>query len=140
MNTLEVVQQIYAAFARGDVAVVMEHIAENVEWDTEQTGAVTEVPWLKPRRGRAEVQAFFTDLATEVDLQRFEPRGFFAAADGRVVAIFSMEGVVRRTGQRVADSADTHLWTFDEGGRVVGLRHLVDTWQHVNAWRGGPKS
>lgn len=136
MNTLEVVQQIYAAFGRGDVAGIMEHIAENVEWDTEQVGAVAEVPWLKPRRGRTEVQGFFTDLATEVDIQKFEPRGFFASPDGRVVAMFSMAGVVRRTGKRVEDTADTHVWTFDERGRVVSMRHLVDSWQHVTAWRG----
>ena len=135
-NTLTTIQTLYAAFGRGDVDAVMALIAPEIEWDTEQVGAAAELPWLRPRRGLDEVRAFFGDLAANVDLQRFELRNVFAATDGSVVAVFHMEGVVRRTGRRVIDTADTHHWQFDAAGRIVKMRHIVDTWQHVRAWQG----
>jgi ketosteroid isomerase-like protein len=135
-ETLATLQTLYAAFGRGDVDTVMGLLGPEIEWDTEQVGAAAELPWLRPRRGLEEVRGFFGDLAAHLDLQRFEPRGMFVAPDGAAVAVFHMEGVVRRTGRRVVDTADTHYWQFDADGRVVKMRHIVDTWQHVRAWQG----
>ncbi|MCK6573988.1 nuclear transport factor 2 family protein [Myxococcota bacterium] len=133
---LETIQTLYAAFGRGDVDAIMALLSPAIEWDVEQVGAAAELPWLRPRRGLDEVRGFFGDLAANVDLQRFEPRGLFAGLDGAVMGVFYMEGVVRRTGRRVVDSADTHLWEFDTEGRVARMRHIVDTLQHVRAWQG----
>lgn len=136
MNTLEIVQRIYAAFAQGDVPTILGHLHPDIEWDIDQTGAAAEVPWLRPRRGLAEVQGFFGDLMENVEFLRFEPVAFFVAADGSVADRFALEARVRRTGRRIVDSADMHLWQFDAQGKVVSLRHVVDTQQHVAAWRG----
>jgi len=38
------------------------------------------------------------------------------------------------TGRAIRDLG-THLWTFDESGRVARFRHVADTHQHV-AFRG----
>jgi ketosteroid isomerase-like protein len=136
MNTLEIVQDIFAAFGRGDVPAVLAHLSPEIEWDLEQSGAAAELPWLRPRRGLEEVAGFFTDFAEHVEMLRFEPRAFYVTAEGDVADVFFMEGRVRRTGRTVVDAADMHLWTFDASGKVVRFRHVVDTWQHVQAWRG----
>lgn len=136
MNTLAIVQDIFAAFGRGDVPAILAHLSPDIEWDTEQVGAAAELPWLRPRRGLTEVAGFFTDLAENVEFLRFEPRAFYLAADGSVADVFHMEARVRRTGRMVVDAADMHLWTFDASGKIVRFRHVVDTLQHVQAWRG----
>jgi len=38
-------------------------------------------------------------------------------------------------GGRFADE-EIHLWTFDESGRVVRLRHYLDTAKHIATSRG----
>jgi ketosteroid isomerase-like protein len=29
---------------------------------------------------------------------------------------------------------EIHLWTFDDVGKVTGLRHYTDTAKHIAAW------
>jgi len=41
----------------------------------------------------------------------------------------------RGTVRRFADE-EIHLWTFDESGRVVRLRHYLDTAKHIATSRG----
>ncbi|MFN3326268.1 MAG: hypothetical protein ACK5AZ_22460 [Bryobacteraceae bacterium] len=51
------VQEIYAAFGRGDVAAMLGHMAGTVEWEYGVNS--TAVPWLSPRRGRPDVSEFY---------------------------------------------------------------------------------
>jgi ketosteroid isomerase-like protein len=53
MNLSDNVQNIYAAFGRGDIPAILERLAPDVEW--EYGVESTNVPWLQPRCGRAEV-------------------------------------------------------------------------------------
>ena len=61
MKTIDTVKRIYEAFGRGDVPAILEHVAEDVDWEY---GAVDAgVPWLQRRRGREGVASFFASLA-----------------------------------------------------------------------------
>jgi ketosteroid isomerase-like protein len=53
MTNVGTVQQIYEAFGRGDVPAILEHLADDVEWEYGLTS--TDVPWLQPQHGRTEV-------------------------------------------------------------------------------------
>jgi hypothetical protein len=39
------------------------------------------------------------------------------------------------SGGRVRDE-ELHLWTFDAAGKIVALRHYIDTAKHLSAARG----
>jgi hypothetical protein len=41
----------------------------------------------------------------------------------------------RESGREVDDD-EWHIWTFDDEGRVLTLRHLIDTKKQYDAWRG----
>ncbi|MFL6203479.1 MAG: nuclear transport factor 2 family protein [Thermoanaerobaculia bacterium] len=71
MTGKETVQEIYAAFGRGDVPAILERLAPDVEW--EYGASPTEVPWLQPRQGRAGAAEFFASLAN-LEFHRFEPK------------------------------------------------------------------
>jgi len=91
------------------------------------------IPWLKPRRGRAGAGEFFQSLAV-LDFQRFEVKS--VVADGSlVIAIVSLDAVVRATGKHIVEMDEVHLWHFDGRGRVNRFRHVVDPLQHANALR-----
>jgi uncharacterized protein len=123
------VQSIYAAFGRGDIPAIVEHVAEDVEWDYGL--ASTGIPWLQERSGRAGVAAFFESLAG-FQIQKFDIKAILGQGQ-LVLALIEVEAVVARTGRKVTDPAEVHIWHFDERGKVRRFRHAVDTLQHLEA-------
>ena len=133
MSNQETVQQIYAAFGRGDISAILERLAPDVRWEHWPDGSGAQrhgVPWLAQRTGPAEVAGFFESLGA-LEFHQFEPTGLVGDGD-RVVALIDVDIEVRATGERFRD-AELHLWTFDPQGRVSEFRHFVDTAKHVEA-------
>lgn len=132
VSHVAVVQQIYQAFGRGDVPAILEHLAENVEWEYGVNS--TNVPWLQPRRGRSHVPEFFQALSA-VGIERFQPKSFLEAGT-LVVVLIDLEGTVHSTGRRVVEEDEVHIWHFDSDGKVARFRHRADTHQHWAAYTG----
>ena len=68
MTPIETVQQIYAAFGRGDVPAILAHLADDVEW--EYATAPNPIPWLQPLRGRGQVPKFFEALFAGIECRQ----------------------------------------------------------------------
>jgi hypothetical protein len=132
MSNIPTVQQIYAAFGRGDVPTILELLSESVEW--EYGICSTDVPWLQPRRGRAAVGGFFMVLGA-VEFHSFQVKTILEG-DNLVVALTDIEVTVKETGQRIVEVDEPHIWHFDEQGLVSRFRHRVDTHQHWLAYTG----
>jgi ketosteroid isomerase-like protein len=133
VSNVETVQAIYEAFGRGDIPAILERLDENVGWDIDL--AEDGPPWLRPRRGRDGVTEFFQVVGAELEFARFEP--YLIVGDGAyVVAMINLDATVKATGGSIADPAEGHLWTFDDDGMVIGLRHLIDTRKSYEAWKG----
>jgi ketosteroid isomerase-like protein len=129
---IEAVRAIYDAFGRQDVAAILEHLHNDVKWNAELSDEGP--PWLRPRNGHDGVAEFFESLQ-EVEFETFRPYSFMA--DGPfVVALLHVELTVEETGRRVVDESEAHLWRFDADGKVLSLRHLVNTRAHHVAWAG----
>ncbi|MFO1070102.1 MAG: nuclear transport factor 2 family protein [Geminicoccaceae bacterium] len=122
------VQAMYAAFATGDVAGILEHLDPDVEWEHSWGGR--SLKWYRPRRGRDSVPGFFADLA-DFEFRRFEPVAFLEGDDMVAVPI-RLELFVKATGKTIRD-LEVHLWTFGKDGKVTQMRHLVDTLQFADA-------
>jgi ketosteroid isomerase-like protein len=132
MTNLETVQQIYAAFGRGDIPGILDHLAENIEWEYGITS--TDIPWLQPRHGRAEVPKFFEALGA-FEFHTFQPKTFLESGNV-VVALIDVDLTVKATGTRIAEEDETHIWYFNSEGRVSRFAHKVDTHQHWVAFHG----
>src|SRR5215210_2417636 len=79
-KNIETVQQIYAAFSRGDVPAIMAHISD----DLCHFGVVSDqklLPWHIQITKKSDVPQFFQALAESSDFTRFEPRDFAAGGD-----------------------------------------------------------
>jgi len=129
MKTIDTVKRIYEAFGRGDVPAILEHVAEDVDWEY---GAVDAgVPWLQRRRGREGVASFFASLAG-MEITRFEVHD--VVGDERVVvALVGIDFTVKATGKKVSEADEAHVWRFDDRGRIVRFRHAADTFAHAAA-------
>lgn len=132
MSHKDTVQEMYAAFGRGDVPAILERLDPDIDW--EYNGSPTEVPWLQPRQGRTGAAEFFQSLG-ELEFHRFEPKAILA--DGNlVVALVDAEVTVRKTGLRADEHEEVHLWHFGDDGRVTRFRHRCDTLKQLRAWQG----
>jgi len=133
-NHAATIAEIYDAFGRGDVEGILSRLAEDVrweEWDDNQ-GQRAGVPWLAPRRGRDGAREFFR-VVGGLQLHDFRVLKMLAGEDS-VAAEVVLE-FTTPTGARLRDE-EVHLWTLNEEGKVVRMRHYVDTAKHIAAARG----
>lgn len=127
------VQKIYEAFGRGDIPAILEMLSENIDWEY-GTAPSHDVPWLQPRRGRAAIMGFFQSLAG-IEFHKFQPTAIIEG-NNVVVALVDLDATIKKTGKRVTETDEIHVWKFGPDGRVARFRHGVDTHAHVEAWKG----
>jgi ketosteroid isomerase-like protein len=130
------VSAVYEAFGRGDLPAILDLLDDDVRWDADwldnyaqRDGAVEH---FVPRRGPAQVADFFAILATYTvhDFRVLRVLVGDDVAVAQVVIDATMPG-----GGRFRDE-ELHLWTFGADGRIVALRHYIDTAKHLAAARG----
>lgn len=116
----EIVSEMYAAFARGDIEAVLELLDPDVRWVTPTT-----LPWSRGEyAGRDGVGEYFGRFATALEDAAVQPHELIDCGD-RVVALGEERARVRRTGRRFA-SPFVHVISVKDG-RVASLRGHVDT-------------
>lgn len=134
MAHVNTVQHIYAAFQQGDIPGILDHLAEDVDWEYTMTG--NDVPWLQSHRGRDQVVRFFEALGA-MEFKRFEPKTFFSN-DDTVVVLLDVEIVLTDSGARIAEEDEVHIWRFNSEGRVSRFGHRLDSHRHWKAFHGEP--
>lgn len=130
LDHVAAVTAIYEAFGRGDVPTILELMSPDVILDGDWADNSLQrrgVDHFMPRRGHAEVAAFFQVVGsfTMEDFRILD----LTASDRQVVAEVELAFSTPRGG-RLRDQ-ELHLWTFGDDGRVVRMRHYVDTAKHL---------
>ncbi|HEY0464758.1 MAG TPA: nuclear transport factor 2 family protein [Polyangiaceae bacterium] len=129
MGNRATVTAIYEAFGRGDIALIMSQLRDDIDWEYDTVDRW--IPWFVPGRGLANVQHFF-----DVAMAKLEARGFqlhdLLESEHSVAAIVSVHWLVRETGRELRDH-EGHLWSFDAEGRASRLKHFCDTAAHLTA-------
>ena len=116
-------QQLYAAFGRGEVNTIAAACTDDVSWGTD-TSVQHEVPWYRIRSGRDGVIDFFSTLASEVDFERFEPN-LWAAAGDQVLVRVDYTYRFKKNGNS-ASATGIHTFTVRDG-KVSQFRAYEDT-------------
>lgn len=132
---VEVVQSLYAAFARGDIPALLAKLSSEVEWQLNvdlATPGAKRIPNFRPFRGREGVRAFFSIIGEEIEFHTFQPTSFLASGNDVMVRV-QMEFTVKSTGRR-AQLESLHLITFDVNGAVTRFVEYLDTLAVAYAW------
>jgi uncharacterized protein len=131
---LATVGEIYAAFARGDIAAILDAVSDDCRWEawSDNSAQQAGVPYLQPRLGPSGAGEFFAAVA-ELEIHDFEVLDCIAGPD-QVAAEILIEASTA-AGGRFRDE-ELHLWTLGADGRIVRLRHYVDTAKHIAAAAG----
>lgn len=128
---IKIVQDLYAAFGRGDVAGLVAGMTADIDWQT--LGPDKDYPTFGHRKGTAAVQEFFAQVAVTEEFSEFSPREFYPSGD-KVFVLGSYAGKVKKTGRPFACEW-AHVFTI-AGGKVSKFREYTDTAQFVAGCRG----
>jgi len=126
----QVVKDAYAAFARGDVNGILAQVDDNVDWEAVK-GTEGVMPTAGVRRGRKAVGEFFSQVASSIAFDAFEPREFVAQGDS-VVAIGQYKGKSKETGRPF--SSDWVMVFTLTNGKITRFREFADSAALVRAF------
>lgn len=130
-TALQTVQQIYAAFGRGDVPAILDTLDDEVRWESWEDNSAQRagVPWLRGGSGKGAVAEFF-GIVGAMKFNDFKVLGMMASDEQ--VAVEVVLDVTLPSGKRLRDE-ELHLWTVDANGKVTRMRHYLDTAKHAAA-------
>lgn len=126
-DNVALVQKLYAAFGRGDIQTILDHVAADVEWTMQGPPSL---PTAGTRRGPAEVAEFFGHFAA-FDNPKVTADEYLAQGDV-VVTLGRFSCVVKATGKKF-DSMVAHVFTIRDG-RVRRFLDFLDTAQLQDAY------
>ena len=131
-SNLQTVQTIYEAFGKGDIPAILSLLADDVKWESWENNSAQKagVPWLKPRKDKDGVIAFF-QVVGGMEFHEFQVLSIMEGQN-KIAAEILLDATIRDTGKRIRDE-EMHLWTFNDEGKVTGLRHYLDTHKHMAA-------
>ena len=130
MKPLQKVQEMYAAFGRGDVAFILNLLAPDVTWSVDGPAGL---PFFGDRKGLAGVAKFFQDIGAHLDIQEFKPEQFFEMGD-TIIALGAERGKARKTGTAFHGHW-AHVFTF-KNGQVIAFREYCNSASFADAMRG----
>lgn len=127
------VQDLYAAFKRGDIEVVVGACAPDVTWGI--MGRAQDLPMLGIRHGRAGVADFFRTIREVQEITAFEPTAFLAAEDK--VFAWGRYRWVMRNNNCPGEIEWLHVFTIRDG-EIVSWRGHNDTAHLLAAYAAAP--
>jgi hypothetical protein len=122
-SNVAVVQDLFAAFGRGDLETVLAAHAADVDFQAPVSRTGSGLPWAGPRRGREAVADFFGQLGGTVRPEPFEDLVFTASGD-RVVVEGHNKGIALSTG-KVYEHDWVMIFTIRDG-QIARFRHYYD--------------
>ena len=129
-DPLAIVQDVYAAFGRGDVTHVLRMLTPDVAWEV--AGRKGDYPTFGAWPGREGVLAFFQALAEIEDIQEFQPLSLHPA--GATVLVQGRAALTLKTNGRALAYDWLHVFEVKDG-KVAAFREFYDTAQVVEAYR-----
>lgn len=118
-SNVELVKDVYEAFARGDLAAALTAMADGIEWHEADGG-----PYAGVHRGPDQIAAKVLGPVA-ADVPDFAATPEEVISSGRTVAVIGRyTGTGRATGMKL-DLPVVHIWDVHEG-KIARFRQFVD--------------
>src|ERR1700758_1039083 len=99
-TNIAIVKDLYAAFSRGDVNAIMQHISDQLEGFS-VVAAQQSAPWHIQITKKQDVPKFFQAIAQSSEFSRFKPLDF-AAGGAYVYSTVSFDSTFRHNGKKLS--------------------------------------
>jgi ketosteroid isomerase-like protein len=123
-DNTKVIQTMYEAFGRGDVAAILEMLTDDVDWASDTSSS--KAPWYGVRHGKDAVASFFQAFGSTMEVEDFTPITF-STNDDSVLTVVHCRAKARTTGKYI-DMNLYHYFRF-QGDRVCFYRGTEDSVQ-----------
>lgn len=121
-DNMKVISTAYDAFGRGDIPAVLDLIHDDCDWGVEASARIA--PYYGIRHGTNEVLAFFEELGSTFEVERFEPTAMAGNADD-VLAVVAYGIKSAATGKSAAMNIHHHFKVLE--GKITYFRGSEDT-------------
>src|SRR5579883_399243 len=119
-NNTQLIQSLYDAFGRGDIAFILSNVTPQTTWTMEGPSTI---PFAGKRTGASEIVGFFEGLDRSCTDMKLIPQHFVAQGD--MVATFGrFSGAGKATGRRF-DIAYAHYFQIRDG-KVAAFEDFND--------------
>lgn len=125
----KLIQDMYAAFGRGDLNGLLAPLSKDVDWTFFGSPAI---PFAGTFRGPEGVQKFFGALMGTADVLDFQIEDFLA--DGDKVVVLGREKIKVKATEKTWETRWAHVFTV-AGGKVASFREYSDSEAVAAAYR-----
>ena len=120
-SNVELIKEIYAAFAQGDIPAILNSLSDDVEW---RWGTIANLPFAGEYNGPDQVVEFFQGVGESLEIRQFEQDVYIDGGD-YVVVLGTIDSIAIPTGKRWADQY-VHVWQIRKG-QVTGYSQFTDS-------------
>lgn len=131
-QNIELVQQAYADYARGDLDHLLACMAPQIEWELP---AVPSLSFTGKRQGRDQVAEYFRLANEKQAMREFTPKEFIAQGN-KVVVLGHGAWTAKDTGLDF-ESDWVHVFRVEDG-RIAAFREFMDAHVAVEAFQCYP--
>jgi hypothetical protein len=132
MSNLEIIQNLYQAFAQGDMTTVLDLLAPEVEWIESE-----DLPYGGHFIGReAVLDGVFQKIGAEWSNFQAHVDEFLDAGDN-IITLGHDSGTYKATGKSMI-AATASVWTLKEG-KIIKFVQYIDTYQVIAATLDNPE-
>ena len=129
-DNLGIVRKIYEAFGKGDLATILNLLADGVDW---AYPGPKDIPFGGSWHGRDRVAQFFAAVGEHLEVLDFGVGQFIAQED--TVVVLGHERMRVKTTGRVYETEWAHVYTLRQG-RVERFREYANSAAVAEAFRG----
>lgn len=129
MTNLQIVKNIYAGFAAGDMETILKDMSETIVWT--HPGNPNQIPFAGKFEGKAGVSRFFEIAFEQIDVLEQNIKSLIDGGD-KVIVLGYEHMRVKNTG-REYKSNWIHMYTLADG-KIVGFEEFIDTAELVFAF------
>ncbi len=122
-NNITVVDNLYKAFAKGDIPAVLGAMDAKIVWNEAESNALADGnPYIGPN---AVLNGVFVRLGAMYDGFKLKNIKLHEMSNNQVLATLRYDATVKATGKKI-DAQVAHLWTLKDG-KVIAFQQYVDT-------------
>lgn len=122
-ENLSIVDNLYKAFAEGDIPGVLASMDEKIVWNEAESNFYADGnPYIGPE---AVLNGVFARVVGDHDYLNLKDIQLHEMSNNKVLASLRYDGKVKQTG-KTFNAQVAHLWTLEDG-KIIGFQQYVDT-------------
>lgn len=130
-KNVEIVQNLYSAFAKGDVPAVLQKFDPKIEWNEAENFPYADGnPYIGPK---AVLEGVFARLGAEWEYWHLTEQSYYEANSGEVIVTGRYKAKNKTTTKEI-NVQFVHIWTLEDG-LVTKFQQYADTYQTIEAMK-----